>query len=332
MSTPPDYSTADMKQFLWKPGEGVDPAALERLRAHFRRPAEPMGEAWFMGTERQIYPELLGDLDEVPTEDLQKPLGEIASGTSSFGPMEEWNTWFHYLLGQVLPRSHDAYVTYLLESLATAFMALYPSGVYREPYKGFRDDALSTLGRAIMDGECWDGSDIAVGKVLRRSNNNPAQVWIWWDASGDFTASMFFCMKYLDEAEIEPWLRSVLAIPSPHWRAQVMVWFVGAHDMLTGAAGWPSEFSLETHPYIGWEWSHCLRWELTTTDDSGAPPTTHFIAEGTRATVLRVLKSHFTEDGFLEWLDSISEVSYLEAELGEIPSTFETLYVRAQLS
>jgi hypothetical protein len=28
--------------------------------------------------------------------------------------------------------------------LVTGFLALYPNGVYREPYKGFRDDALLT--------------------------------------------------------------------------------------------------------------------------------------------------------------------------------------------
>lgn len=318
-----------MKQFLWKPGDGVDAVALERLRANFPKPATPMGEAWFMGTEREMYPELLGDLAEVATEDLQKPLGEIASGTSSFGPMEEWKTWFHYLMGQVLPRSHEAYVTYLLESLVTAFMALYPNGVYQEPYTGFRDDTLSTLGRAIMDGECWNGADIAIGKVLRRSNNNPAQVWIWWDASGDFTASMFFCMKYLDQHAIEPWLRSVLDNASPHWRAQIMVWFVGAHDILTGIVEWPSDFSMEARPYIGWEWSHCLRAELAATDDSGSPPTSGFIPAAARETALKVIRAYFTEDNFLGWLDSIAALPYLEEELAEIPSTFEKLYVHA---
>jgi hypothetical protein len=106
-----------------------------------------------------------------------------------------------------------------------------------------------------------------------------------------------------------------------------MVWFVGAYDMLTGAERWPSEFSMEAHPYIGWEWSHCLRWELTTTDDSGAPLAAAFIAEGVRATALRALKSYFTEDRFLVWLDCISTIPYLAAELAEIPSTFEALYV-----
>ena len=284
-----------------------------------------MGEAWFMGTERLMYPALLGNLDDVSTDDLQKPLAEIASGTSSFGPMEEWSTWFHYLLGRALPRSHEAHISYLLESLVTAFMALYPNGVYREPYKGFYDDAISTLGRVIMDTECWNGSDIVIGKILRRSNNNPARVWMWWDASGDFTASMFFCLKYLSESEVGPWLHSAFDIPSPHWRAQMMVWFVGAKDILDGVARWPSEFEIEAYPNVGWEWSHCLRAELATTDDSGSLPAEAFIAKGNRATALRALTSYFTEERFLEWLDCISTVPYLEAELGDIPSRFESM-------
>jgi hypothetical protein len=131
----------------------IDSAALERLRSYFRRPSEPMGEAWFMGAERRMFRELLGNLDKLSASELQQPLGAIASGTSSFGPQQEWSTWYHYLLGAVLPRSHESFVSYLLEDLVVGFMALYPSGVYREPYKGF-DDSLLTLGRCMMDGEC----------------------------------------------------------------------------------------------------------------------------------------------------------------------------------
>lgn len=42
-----------------------------------------------------------------------------------------------------------------------------------------------------------------------------------------------------------------------------------------------------------------------------------------------MLRSYFSEDEFLEWLDCISTVPYLEAELLEIPSTFEALYVES---
>jgi hypothetical protein len=43
---------------------------------------------------------------------------------------------------------------------------------------------------------------------------------------------------------------------------------------------------------------------------------------------LNAVRSYFTEDRFLDWLDSIATIPYLEAELGGIPSTFETLYLR----
>ena len=62
--------------------------------------------------------------------------------------MKEWNNWYHYLLGALVPRSHEAFVSYLLESLLTGFMAIYPNGIYREPYEGFREDVLLTLGDA----------------------------------------------------------------------------------------------------------------------------------------------------------------------------------------
>lgn len=57
-------------------------------------------------------------------------------------------------------------------------MALHPNGVYRAPCKKFRNDALLTLGRYMMDAQCWNGSDIVLGKVLRYSSDNPDHVWM----------------------------------------------------------------------------------------------------------------------------------------------------------
>lgn len=317
-----------MTKFLWKPGQGVDYLALERIRAQCPRPAEPMGEVWFMGEERRLFRELLGNLDDMTTQDVQKPLEEIANGTSSFGPMEEWTNWYHYLLGALIPRSHESFFSYLLELLMTGFMAVYPNGIYREPYEGFGEDVLVTLGRCMMDSTCWNGLDIAIGHILCQSDDNPNRVWVWWNASGDFSASMFFCLKYLPESSVESWLRSVFDIPSPHWRAQVIVWLVGAHGILNNVIRWPSEFSMEARPYIGWEWSYCLRGDIPARDASGAPPMATFIPEAARTSALNLVQSYFTEDRFLEWLDCIATVSYLKSELAEIPSMFETLYVR----
>ena len=315
-----------MKNFSWQSGNGINYESHNRLRKHFMQPKEPMGEAWFMGEERYLYNELQGDLANLSAYDLQEPLREIASGTSSFGPMVEWHSWYHYLLVELLPRSHESFVYSLLESLITGFMALYPDGVNTLPYKGFLDDVLLTLGSSIMDSRCWDESNIILGEILHRSNNNPNQVWCWWDASGDFSASMFFCVKYLPYDNIEEWFRSVLAIQSPHWQAQVLVWLVGSNAILSDSTQWPSEFLVESRPSIDWDGSHCLNPSLISEEVTTAP----FLPEASCNLILKLVQSYFNEDVYLEWLSSISSVSYLYAELAEIPSVFEKLYVNVR--
>ena len=36
-------------KFEWKPGVGIDYAALERMKQHFSKPKVPPYKAWFMG-------------------------------------------------------------------------------------------------------------------------------------------------------------------------------------------------------------------------------------------------------------------------------------------
>lgn len=316
------------QQFTWRPGDGIDASALARIRSHFPRPTEPMGEAWFMSEKRKMFPELQQDLEALTAWELQVPLQEIASGTSAFGPLEEWRDWYHYLLAQLLPRSHDRFVSPLLELLITSFVALYPNGVLNPPYPQFQQDVLSTLGRSLMEPDCWDDGQIVVGSVLHRSNNNPNQVWCWWDASGDFSASLFLCLKYLPTPLVADWFHSVLSIDSPHWRAQVIVWLVGAHEMLRGLIEWPSQLTLEAYPAVHWDWSHCLGPDLAT-DESGTPPLSTMLSKESCAKVLEVVRGHFTEEIFLDWLESISTVHYLQTELADIPATFERLYIKA---
>lgn len=52
------------------------------------------------------------------------------------------------------------------------------------------------------------------------------------------------------------------------------------------------------------------------------------LPEASRLQTLQVVRSHFTDDVFLDWLASISSIPYLEAELAEIPTMFERLYVQ----
>ena len=287
-----------------------------------------MGEAWFMGEERRLFPELQMDLDALSVRELQAALEEIVSGTSAFGPLEEWYDWYHYLLGQLMPRSHEAFLYPLLEILVTGFVSQHPNGIHNPPYPEFRQDVLSTLGRCVMEPQCWNESQIVVGSFLRRSNDNPNKVWLWWDASGDLSSSLFLCLKYLPAPLVQTWFRSVLEIDSPHWRAQIIAWLVGAHELLTGIKRWPSELELGAYPSVSWDWSHCLRIELALEDKSGAPPMICWLQETARTQLLEQVRSYFTEDVFLAWLESISTVGYLQRELADIPSSFERLYLK----
>ena len=282
-----------------------------------------------MDTKRHMFEYLLDDIETLPVSRLQEPLQEIASGTSSFGASDEWATWYHYLLAALIPRSHESHVDYLLEHLITGFISQYPNGVENEPYRGFRDDAINTLGRCIMDSYCWQGSDIVIGRILHRSNNNPKRVWCWWNASGDFSASLFFCLKYLSVSSISAWLRSVLRLESPHWRAQLIVWLVGAYGIIHSKITWPSEFNINDRPDVSWAWSHCLRRDLGYPAGAGMPLlSSTLLPDDNRIEALRVLGEELTEDRLIEWLTSIAAFPYLVSELAEIPATFEHLYLR----
>jgi hypothetical protein len=308
--------------FLWIPGQGCDRAALARMRRSFPRPREPMGEAWFMGETRALFWELLGELDTLSMEHLGPALYEIGSGTKNLGERNEWTDWFHYILAQTLPRAHETYAFHsLVESLATTFFLLYPEDISREPYKGFRRDALDTLGRSMMNAECWDGDRVRIGAFLHRYYNEQAGAWFWRDASGDFAASMFFCLKYLGSEEVAPWLRSVLAITDPHWRSQIIVWFVGAHDLLAGRFLDPSGYEVSDCPSLSWEASHLLKRDTR----DGVNP--HFLPRPNREAALATLEAFMGDDLYLEWLCSISEFDYLESELADLPERFRELYI-----
>lgn len=312
--------------YAWCPGVGIDPAALSRLRDHFRRPTSPMGEAWFMGEERRHFPELMGNLDALAAGDILRPLAEIASGTVSFGQRQEWRDWFHYLLAQCAADDRAWIDETLTELLVTGFMAHYGEGT-ASAYPGFQQDVLATLGRCLMEPRCWQDGDIVVGRLLHRSNRNPSQVWRWWDASGDLSASLLLCAKYLPATQVGGWFRSVLAIESPHWRAQMIVWLIGAHALLTGLQRAPSELDPEAYPAITWGWSHCLR-PSTTTEAGEISPIVDWLPQPARTQLLDEVRACFTDDVFVAWLESIGRVDYLQRELADLPSTFERLYMR----
>jgi hypothetical protein len=144
------------------------------MRGAFQVPKEPMGEAWFMGSERKMY-DLARSVayDNLPFEYVSDMLTDISSGVCCFGEFREWREWFHYLFPRVLghPFEMSAF-NYRLELAMTACFAQYPDGLTGATYNQFPQDALATAGQAIMNAELWDGDHLRVGTGLIREGRS----------------------------------------------------------------------------------------------------------------------------------------------------------------
>ncbi|GGF75927.1 hypothetical protein GCM10007301_39890 [Azorhizobium oxalatiphilum] len=308
---------------LWIPGTGPDGPALARLCAAFPRPAVPMGEAWFMGETRRMFPALMGDPAAVPVGELAAALEEIASGTAAFGPREEWRDWLHYLLPRLVPRAHEAHVAALAETLVTAFISQHPGGAVDPAHPGFRADVLTTLGRCLMAPACWPQGRLDPGFALGKPAPEPGG-WAWAQAGGRLSALLFLCVKYLEPAEIGPWAASFLAIDDPLWRAQLTVWLVGAHPLLTGTIAQPADLPESHHPAIDWDWSHVLTGRIPASEAAPAP----FLPPANGAALVAAVRASLTPEMYEGWLTAFAADPALEAELGDLPFGFYGLYLQ----
>ena len=278
-----------------------------------------------MSEERRMFDELLGDLDILPVAELRYVLEEIATGTVSFGSLDEWRDWFLYLLPHLVPRIHERDYGSLLEVTITALFAQYPAGLEEGPHAGFRDDVLNTLGQCQMDVVCWPNGELDVEICLNRYFIPRLGLWGWGDANGPLSASMFLCLKYLRADEVVTWLRSVLAIREPRWRAQIMSWLLGAHAVLVGDVRQPSKFDQPEGPRIDWDLSHCLSGDYHN-GKTGESRRLDFIPEANREAALHCIKEHFDEDTFLAWMTSFETITSVKAELAATPFWFFDLY------
>lgn len=315
-----------MTEFIWRPCESYDSEAVERMIQHFPQPMEPMGEAWFMG-ERRIFTELTGDLNELSTKQLIDPLYEIASGTGSFGASQEWHDWFHYLLGRSIPRASERHIDYLLESLITGFISQYPHGVEAEPYAGFLDDSLNSLGRSIMDPAYFD-----IWEERHWREYHSRDGWVHVGPPGALSASLFFCAKYLPLDKLEPWLRSIFQIEQPLWRAHVMGWFVSFHGFITGEIIHPTELGKNEWPPIDWEASYIFDGRHGWSENNAPEEKLPFLSSERRMIIDTALKTSLRPLLNALWVDSIDHFSRLkiEAEMIEIQENFYKIYLDPQ--
>ena len=283
-----------------------------------------MGEAWFMGEKRHMFDLLLGNLEELSLEELRGPLEEIASGNSSFGPMDEWTVWYRYLLAQLVPRHAERSFDSLYQHLVSAFIAVHPRHI-DEPYPGFADDARQTLGRCLMDPSRWTGDRLAVPAPEDPFAGGRCAAFEWSVACGDFSAGMFFCAKYLIDDEIDAWLDSVFAIRCPLWTTQLYSWLLAAHPLLVGHVLELADLDSSPSTSVVWHGAHVLRGDFSGVYEPSSSPLPLLSPDRCEA-VLAGTRRHVSESSYFAWLDAIQPYSYLKTMLGGTPSRFADVF------
>ncbi len=205
-------------------------------------------------------------------------------------------------------RTFDDLMAHPRGQLPIKFMSVYWAGA-AGVYPGFEDDVLRTLGQCLMRKELWAESEPVQRRVFGIRGTSRALVY-WGSTSGDLSASLFFCLKYLEPERVEPWAQSLLDITAPAYRMRLLTWLWGAWPLLS--AGLTNAQALEqARPRIGWDSSHCLG----PANDEAAHP---FLSAASTERFLHTVRRELTRDRALSWsasFDSDPELAEVEARL-----------------
>jgi len=290
--------------YVWEPGVGASEAALLRLKELAPLLTVPPGEAWFMSPQRRMYTEFIDQPSStIPGSPLRHFLFEATTGVVAFHDMteevESWRGWFRHLLPGLIARGDERYAFhFLIEPVLTAFFRFYCQGFERE-YEGFRRDVLETLGKAIMMSSLWeeDGESICAQYQDWQTHGS-----LWPSCSGAISASLFFCLTYLEKEEIAVWVESIVAIKSAYFQAHLLAWLAGSYEILTSEMPHFKDIEKAT---INIKWLHS--WTL----EKAAP----LIPVANTREFLKALRRVLTLDTLYAWLDNISRYSELSEPL-----------------
>jgi len=286
--------------YRWIPGHGPDPDALRRLREIAPRPRQPMGEAWFMGGDRQMYAGLMHpDPQAWAARELESALDALTSGPRCFDHCDEWSQWFDYLLPRVLARADD-HRNFELLVTAVFVHCLDPALPGRAPQ--FRRDLLDTLGRRLMAPSCWppapaDRSD----GLLRPLGNGYYKI----EPGRAISAACSLVLRYLDADLIDGWIESVLAIDDASWRCAFVVWLAGAAVLVFDDAQ-PEDMDNPPHLDIGWNGHWLLDGSVPSRTLDRHAPRFGFFAASQREALLASVGRRLDLASLLGWGEALA--------------------------
>lgn len=307
-----------IENYQWVPGCGPSATSLNRMRELIKMPEEPMGEAWFISKERVLYWEML-EQDPLALSDIYiwKVLFEIASGTKSFGHLEEWDQWFQFLLPSLIEKSREQ-LSHLEDTMGT-FFSVFDNGI-TEIYDGFRDDVISSLSLCLMEGELWcDWVDEITKMKTRRPkflvDRGVLRRWSCRNAREEVSISLFFCLKYLHPEEIAGWVKSLAAIDDPFWQGHLLVWLLGFDDLINQPPA--------TDQWIR-KGATSIRWQYDYLSDER-----DFLPEVNVQTFLDSVRQEINAETLFRWVDSFSQQPALKETLCNIPDIYFDKFISA---
>jgi len=297
---------------------------------NFPRPNEPMGEAWFQGDDRVMFTTLLEQpIAEAPIELIENVLWEISSGISSFGHRREWHVWFKHLLPHLIIRGNQAHAFHaLVESTVTAFMNVFWNGITEE-YPGFGADVFDSLALCLMAPDVWvESSNNQLQRphtyplFLVGENDDGALEPLFWHAgksNNQLSCMMFFGLKYLPTSKIPAWVSSLLAIENPYWKGAVLVWLLGAQDLLEEKIALASKIE-KTSPSVKWNNSHVLGSRYGSIDAEEPPcaefnDNKDFLPAQNNPLFLAEIKRQLMPEMLIQWTDAIATEPNLDGAL-----------------
>jgi hypothetical protein len=290
--------------YVWEPCVGPSKAALARLLDAAPRPIAPPGEAWLMSPQRRMYTEFIDQpISTIPGSPLRHFLFEATTGLLAFHDVpeavESWRGWFRHMLPGLIVRGDETHCFhFLIESTFTTFFRVYSEGLQGE-YEGFQRDVLETLGTAIMMPSLWDEDGESICAQYQDWETHGS---LWPSCSGAISASLFFCLTYLEKEEIFVWLESIVSIKSAYFQAHLLAWLAGSYEILTSEMPHFKDIEKAT---INIKWLHS--WTL----EKAAP----LIPVANTREFLKALRRVLTLDTLYAWLDNISRYSELSEPL-----------------
>ena len=303
-----------IENYKWIPGQGPDVAALRRMRSHFLKPGVPMGEAWFISETRFLWTGLVDQpLAHFPVEEWENVLWDI-SGTGNFGHLEEWDLWFRFLLPELIEQGNTH--PQLFENLLNAFFNIFDQGITEE-YPGFRSDVFNTLPLYLMRPEYWINEEDEISKqplkqALFLKHPSFHHNWNCREVHGEFSAAIFFCLRYLTPEEMTTWVKSLTEIQDTYWRGQLLIWLVGFMELVSNLSITPRKFEKNV-PQLEWHYSFLSRaWENGT----------EFLSSKNIAAFLAEIRARISPEVVLQWVDDFSRNSSLANQLFDIPDLY----------